>query len=94
MVARDPEPVRGGIVSTEAELEFRRERDEWHRDGIPVGLQEIAELLGVTRSAVDGWRSRGVLPAPEWTVGGRPAWSRGSIERWARETGRLEEPAP
>lgn len=57
-------------------------------DGIPVGLHEIAELLGVTRSTVDAWRSRGVLPAPEWTVGGRPAWSRGTIERWARETGR------
>lgn len=63
-------------------------------DGIPVGLQEIAELLGVTRSTVDAWRSRGVLPTPEWTVGGRPAWSLGSIERWARQSGRLPEVTP
>jgi len=55
----------------------------------PVGLAEIAERLGVARATVDQWRARGLLPAPRWTVGGRPAWSLHDILRWARETGRL-----
>lgn len=54
----------------------------------PVGLVEIARLCGVTRDTVDSWRSRGVLPAPRWTVGGRPAWDLATIERWAHATGR------
>jgi len=55
----------------------------------PVGLAEIAERLGVPRRNVDRWRERGVLPAPRWTVGGRPAWDWPEIEEWARATGRL-----
>lgn len=55
----------------------------------PVGLAEIAERLGVARSTVDQWRTRGVLPEPSWTVGGRPAWEWDTVEQWARDTGRL-----
>lgn len=55
----------------------------------PVGLAEIAERLGVQRATVDAWRTRGVLPEPRWTVGGRPAWEWATIEAWATETGRL-----
>ena len=55
----------------------------------PVGLAEIADRLGVPRRNVDRWRERGVLPDPDWTVGGRPAWDWSVIERWARATGRL-----
>lgn len=55
----------------------------------PVGLVEIAQRLGVTRATADQWRVRGVLPAPDWTVGGRPAWDWPTIEAWARATGRL-----
>jgi hypothetical protein len=54
----------------------------------PVGLLEIAERLGVTRNTVDQWRARHLLPSPEWTVGGRPAWNWPTIIGWARETGR------
>ena len=49
----------------------------------PVGLKEIAERLGVRRGTVDIWHHRGLLPAPKWTVGGRPAWSWRTIEKWA-----------
>jgi hypothetical protein len=56
----------------------------------PVGLQEIASLLNVARQTVDSWQTRRLLPSPEWTVGGRPAWSWGRIERWARDTGRID----
>lgn len=54
-----------------------------------VGIPEIATRLGVSRSTVDQWKWRGVLPEPRWTVGGRPAWDWPDIESWAKETGRL-----
>lgn len=56
----------------------------------PVGLEEIAQRLGVQRGTVDMWRQRSVLPEPWWTVGGRPAWPWRAIREWACETGRLE----
>lgn len=55
----------------------------------PLGIPEIAERLGVQRETVDQWRARGILPDPDWTVGGRPAWRWSTIRRWARETGRI-----
>lgn len=54
----------------------------------PVGLAEIAERLGVARSTVDQWRQRRLLPNPQWTVGGRPAWDWPVIDAWATATGR------
>lgn len=54
----------------------------------PVGVVEIAELLGVRRATVDQWRQRDLLPVPEWTVGGRPAWRMSTILQWAKRTGR------
>lgn len=66
--------------------------DGWHQArrivGYPVGIIEIAEKLGVKRATVDQWLQRGLLPEPDWTVGGRPAWEWSSIARWAEETGR------
>lgn len=57
----------------------------------PVGTVEVAARLGVTRKAVDAWRSRGLgFPDPRWTVGGRPAWSWAEVEAWARRTGRIK----
>jgi predicted DNA-binding transcriptional regulator AlpA len=56
----------------------------------PVGTVEIAQRLGVTRSAVDQWRARSVgFPAPSWTVGGRPAWDWQAVHAWAKETERV-----
>lgn len=55
----------------------------------PVGLVEIAERLGVRKETAHVWRTRGVMPEPTWTVGGRPAWNWPDVEAWARETGRL-----
>lgn len=58
-------------------------------DDDPVGVVEIADRLGVGRKAVDKWRQRDLgFPAPQWTVGGRPAWRWEDVERWARATGR------
>lgn len=57
----------------------------------PIGLAEMIELAGVKRGTVDSWRTRGVLPKPRWTVGGRPAWSRAEIERWLADRDSLAE---
>lgn len=58
----------------------------------PVGTVEIAARLGVTRSAVDQWRARGLgFPAPRWEVGGRPAWDWADVEAWAVDTGRSDQ---
>lgn len=55
----------------------------------PIGLAEIVDLLGVKRATVDSWQARSLLPERDWTVGGRPAWRRSTITRWAEATGRL-----
>lgn len=54
-----------------------------------MGLVEIASRLGVQRNTVDVWRQRCLLPEPDWTVGGRPAWNWSTIDEWARASGRL-----
>jgi hypothetical protein len=59
----------------------------------PVGAKEIAAMLDVEEQTVRQWGVRERLPEPTWpSVGGRPAWRRGTIIQWARETGRM--PAP
>lgn len=55
-----------------------------------VGLAEIADRLGVTRSTLDQWKWRGLLPKPRWTIGGRPAWRWADIERWAKQEGKIK----
>lgn len=56
----------------------------------PVGVKEIAALLDVEEQTVRQWGVRERLPEPTWpSVGGRPAWRRGTIEQWAKETGRI-----
>lgn len=59
-----------------------------------VGLAEIANRLSATRTSVDQWRHKGLLPEPSWTIGGRPAWDWRKIARWARSTGRALETSP
>ena len=60
-------------------------------DAIPVGLVEIAVLMGVKRNTVDQWRYRDeTFPKSRWTVGGRPAWDwRVDIEPWAIKSDRI-----
>jgi len=57
----------------------------------PVGSDEIARRLGVERATVHMWRVRRLLPEPEHVVSGRPCWHWATVERWARETGRLRD---
>lgn len=57
----------------------------------PVGIPEIAERLGVKRPTVDQWRWRGLLPEPDYTIGGRPAWEWDTIRAWAETTNRKDQ---
>jgi hypothetical protein len=54
-----------------------------------VGLKEIAGRLGVKQQTAAAWKHRGLLPPPEGTVSGAPAWQWQTIERWAVHTGRF-----
>lgn len=54
-----------------------------------LGIAEIAQTLSVERATVDTWRHRGILPAPDFAVSGRPAWHWSTIVAWAQATGRL-----
>lgn len=58
---------------------------------VPLGAQEIAELLHVRPQTVHAWGTRGMLPSPDLTVHGRPAWWRSTILAWAYATDRLPE---
>ena len=51
---------------------------------------EIAELLGVSRQRAQQLYKEGVLPDPVDVLAMGPVWLREDVERWARETGRLD----
>ena len=55
----------------------------------PVGIPEIAERAGVKRGTVDVWRDRKIFPAPDYTIGGRPAWEWATCWEWLKQTGRI-----
>jgi hypothetical protein len=56
----------------------------------PLGLPEIADMLGVEERTVQQWIRRDLLPDPTYKgVNGSPAWERDLILRWAGDSGRL-----
>lgn len=69
----------------------------------PVGQQEIAERLSITRQSLYNIRSESragrtsrvhPFPAPDAVVSNTPLWSWSTIEPWAIATGRLSRPKP
>ena len=58
-----------------------------------IGLTEIAQMLGMTRSGADKLVKREAgFPQPVGVLVGRTrVWKREDVERWARETGRFGE---
>lgn len=57
---------------------------------LPVGVQDIAERLGVSAEEVHRWRDLSIFPPPRWRVSGRPAWNWEVVEKWAIKMGYLE----
>lgn len=53
-----------------------------------VGPHEVAALLGVKVATVHMWRSRGVMPEPDYVLSRVPIWRESVIRKWAKETGR------
>ena len=54
---------------------------------------DIAERLGISRARVSVLASRSDFPKPVGRLGRSDVWRWMSVERWARETGRLDEAA-
>jgi predicted DNA-binding transcriptional regulator AlpA len=55
-----------------------------------VDAIEIAERLGLERTAVHNWRRRDTnFPQPVAQLRQTPVWDWTDVERWARATGRL-----
>lgn len=53
-----------------------------------VGLSGFASILGVRRSTVRTWKTRGQLPKPVAEIDGwYPVWLRGQVEEWRLERG-------
>jgi prophage regulatory protein len=50
---------------------------------------DIAELLGISRARVHILVNRSDFPRPVGRLGRSDVWSWTSVERWARDTGRL-----
>jgi hypothetical protein len=64
----------------------------------PVGIDGIAERLGVSENTVIAWRRRSkewvnvpAFPEPEGKISGRDWWWLDDVLTWARKTGRLKE---
>ena len=67
--------------------ELKAERQLWS-DRTPLGMVEIAAMLGYSAIAARQWKRRNVLPTPAGTVSGTPYWWRGDVLGWALERGR------
>ncbi len=74
------------VIEAEATVE-EATRAELVREQ-PLGIAEIAELLDVQPKTVHMWRRRGLFPQPELRCGGSPAWWEGTVQGFARKTGR------
>jgi predicted DNA-binding transcriptional regulator AlpA len=56
-----------------------------------VVAADIAERLGISRARVSVLASRSGFPKPVGRLGRSDVWRWSSVERWARETGRLTQ---
>ena len=56
-----------------------------------MGFAEVAKFLNISRQRVTQLRkSDPRFPEPVSTLQATPVWESADIERWARETGRIE----
>jgi len=55
-----------------------------------LGITEISHLLGVSRQRVGQLAKTEGFPTPAVVLAAGPVWESADIDRWARETGRIE----
>lgn len=55
-----------------------------------MGTSEVAALLGVSRQRVQQLSKTEQFPEPVARLAAGPIWEREDVERWARETGRID----
>ena len=55
-----------------------------------VGLTEIADMLGVSRSRAHQLAETEGFPTPVGEISAGRIWERADVERWARGTGRIK----
>ena len=67
----------------------------WSSKQSPLGVHEIADLLGCSRQSVSSWQVRKQFPEPDGVVGGGKVrlWKRESVVNWANATGRNKKGA-
>src|ERR1700682_1985161 len=79
---------RHARVELRAKLaELRAERRLW-TELHPMGMLEIAAMLGYSSDTPRQWKRRNTLPAPAGTVSGTPYWWRRNVLVWALANGR------
>lgn len=71
-----------------------------------IGLEEIADLLGMTKLSVMNRRGRDnqarrrgeegphLFPEQDWVISGNPVWKPATIKRWAKASGRWSADGP
>jgi predicted DNA-binding transcriptional regulator AlpA len=55
-----------------------------------MGTAEVAEFLGLSRGRVTQLAQGEDFPTPIARLAAGPVWESADIERWARETGRID----
>lgn len=55
-----------------------------------VGLQEIADILGVSRTRADQIVRQKGFPEPLDVIAAGRIWDKAEVLKWARESGRLK----
>lgn len=50
-------------------------------------INDLADLLNVSRRTVERLRTAGKVPKPDMHVGKMPRWNRETIRRWVAEQG-------
>lgn len=56
----------------------------WTKNQEPMGLTDIAEMIGKTKEVVRGMHHRKLLPTPDGVASGNPIWARGKILDWQK----------
>lgn len=68
----------GGEVTTVAHAIYVE-----HGQRPPIlSMRQVAERAGLAESSIRTYRSRGVMPAPDVTIGATPGWLPATIDPW------------